>query len=299
MRLTEKQKKEKNRQRALKAWKTIRKNGGKKKVKKKIDYRNKKKENQREILINLIKKEILENDKFKENNPLREKGRMVQGIYLESPELLFTRKLQENNLLHEMFFKIPNHLEHDKFNHSRRSNIWGETEIQYEEHISGDFYHAIQNVCLDNCSYNDLVKGYEQKWNTAFIWADYCGAFSSFYEDIELTFSKKILGNGSIYALTFSIRDMAKSKKLPSISNINCMVALNDYVGKMAKKYGYIVELLPESGNYKQSMYTGIFKVIHPQLSKDTEKIIELQKTHDRLVSELNYNVEKIKKEYI
>lgn len=299
-----KQNSEKNKLRALKAWETMRKRGYIKKKDKKRSYKNNLKNNQREIMIKLIKEYLKD---FEEKNPLRQSKYMIEGIYLESPELLFTKMIEKEKLNHEIFFKIPNNLEYKKFNIGQNGfNIHNQAFILYEPHIPGSYWKNISNIVLVRDSYKDIIQDIgsdftnikNHKWNYVFIWADYCGAFSSFYEDIELTFSKKILGNNSIFAVTFCIRDMAKKKKLPFYSKTNCIVALNDFVTKSAKKYGYTTEILPESGNYKQNMYTCIFKIIHPQLTKDAEKIIELQKTHNLLVSELEYKINKIKNEY-
>lgn len=305
----------KNRIRALKAWETIRKNKElkSKKLENQKDYNNKEKQNQREILLKLLS-EISEG--FDERNPLKKKFACPKVVYLESPQLLFTKMIQNERKFSEeskgllrfrdLEYNIPNNIEFDKFIHGQYGvNIHGQTKILFEEHIHGDSWHEIENTILINSSYKEFIKNTRwnkecdyDKFNYVFIWADYCGAFSSFKEDIDLTFSKKILGNGSIFALTFSIRDMARDKKLPEYSKTNCIVALNNYVSKCAKKYGYVVELLPESGNYKKTMYTGIFKVTHPQMTEDTMAIIELQKTHDRLINELEYKINKLKKSY-
>ena len=91
----------------------------------------------------------------------------------------------------------------------------------------------------------------------------------------------------SIYALTFSIRDVQRKKKLPGYSKTNCIVAVNDYVTKAAKKYGYVAELLPESGIYKKNMYTAMFSIKHKYISKNLEKVKSMFEQYDNLTTEL------------
>ncbi len=292
----------KNRERALKAWETMRARGyvKKKKEVKKVSYNNPKKQKQREVMIKLMHKYL---GKFEESNPLRmEKNSMARGIYLESPELLFTKMIDKadwkTKLSGKIFFQIPNNKEFEKFNISRDAgNIYGQYGIQYKPHLSGAFYEQIENIILVKSSYKQLIERYgeEDRWSHFFIWGDYCGSFSTFSEDIELTFSKNILGINSIYALTFSVRDMAKKNKLPKYSETNCMVAVNDFVLKVASKFGYDVELLPESGCYKSSMYTAIFYVKNKYLEKSVKNLDEMLKNLEDKKREIEYQIEKLK----
>ena len=293
--------KTKRQESAKKAWETMKKRGYFRKKDKKVLYNNKVKDNQRNMLINLLKVKVSDFDRI---NPLRDKKYMKKGIYLESPSLLFTKKLEKEHLTDDIFFTIPNHIEFDKFNFGSKAggyvcNAWGQARIQYKPHKSCAFYEDINNVVLSRYSYNDTISRGgmclgSDKWQFVFIWGDYCGAFSSFVDDIDVTFDKKLLGNGSIYALTFNKRDMARKKKLPNYNETNCIVAVIDYVTKSAKKNGYKVTILPESGSYKSSMYTAIFEIEHKQISQNLEKINEMYKDYNNLTSELYSKITKV-----
>jgi len=284
-------KKNKNRNRALKAWKTMRKRGFVTKKQKKDLYNNKRKENQRKILVNLIKEK---KELFNKSNPLRRSNLYPKIIYLDSPKLYFTKLLDKEEINNDFSLIIPNNKEFYKFHHSRRWNIWGQTQIQYEEHINKDYYKPLHHIVLENKSFKDYILNgspidnkEDMYFNTFFIWADYCGSFSSYLEDIELVFKNKVLGNNSIFAMTFNRRDVARKQKIPNYSTTNCIVAVNDYVSKLAKKYGYKVELHKDSGFYKATMFTAIFIVEHKYITKNQEQIEKALETYNNLISDL------------
>ena len=196
-------KKNKNRNRALKAWKTMRKRGFVTKKQKKVLYNNQRKENQRRILVELMKEK---KDLFEKSNPLRKGRTYPRIIYLDSPKLYFTKVLDEEEINQDFNLIIPNHQEFGKFYHVGNINIYGEIQIEYHKHIGrGRIHPPIYNVILENKSFKNYLlderggrSQEEDYFNTFFIWADYCGSFSSYLEDIDLVFKKKILGNNSI-----------------------------------------------------------------------------------------------------
>ena len=286
----------KNRKRALKAWETIRKRGYKGKKQKRSLYNNRIKDNQRKILVELIKEK---KELFEKSNPLKQSRYMPKIIYLDSPNLYFTKTLDKESINNEFNLVIPNDEQWNKFHWGDDGgNIFGQRYVQYKEHIHGDLYKPIRNVILERQSFkeyitevNNRINVTDNYFNTFFIWADYCGSFSSYLADIELVFKNKILGNNSIYAMTFCRRDVARNKKIPKYSNTNCIVAVNDYVLKIAKKYGYKVELHEKSGFYKASMFTAIFIVEHKYISKNQEQIEKALETYNNLILDLKHKM--------
>ena len=200
-----------------------------------IQYNNYKKEEQREILLRLLQATV---QTYGSRNQLP-RNLLPNGIYLDSPNLFFTHRIIDEKLNLKIDFELPNYIEYDKF---KKTNF---------EHIS-----------IINSSYYDLINQESHtKYSTIFIWADYCGCFSSFYKDIDITFDKNLLGNGSIYALTFCGTDLKRKMKFPDFGESHAIVATNDFVMGCAERNGYTARLMPESGFYKSGLYTAIFTI--------------------------------------
>ena len=284
---------------ALKAHKTRRKNKQWKK------YKTISKENQRDILVDLLLKSNNEWMKYNHSRYTDEYKRNV--IILESPELLFLKRIKEKNKEEiPVQVWIPNNKEFDKFEHVEwcnacKGNVWGEHQLKdYSNNwcdtnvllLNQSYFDLVnhQLICDNGRSYRDL-KDKLKSFSTCMIWADYCGAFTTYTKDIEQTFSSLILGNHSYYAMTFCKRDPNRSKKNKEYSYTNCIIAVNDFVSKAAKKHGYEVELLPESSMYKSNMYTVIFLVKYEMMDKCKEQITTLLDEHKKIKIELDHKI--------
>jgi len=241
--------------RANKAWVTRRQNplwkkSLKSKSKDKV-YDSEEKAGQRQIFIKLLK-ESLDNNNFKDNI---KNHCPVRGIYLESPELLFTKLIQKENLNSQIMFRIPNNIDFNKFGG------------QSLDRGRGKRLRKIDNgILLKDESYKEMIGSLEKNtFNHCFIWADYCGTFSSYKDDIEETFKKRILGNNSIFGVTFCTRDKNQNqhglnKKV--IAKSSYLLVANAHITNCAHNYGYYAESVSEgAGLYKQNMYTLIFKI--------------------------------------
>jgi len=258
-------------------------------------YDNEQKDKQREMLFKLMSKSYNE---WSSNNP----DWNPHAIIFDSPELLAIKKyhkmLNESIIDCMSYIIIPNKFEYDKFNIAYSTeDEYGEVKIRYPEETWCP--RTLGGVRLVNKSYLEYIKSnvyVKYPFSTHFIWGDYCGAFSSYIEDIEETFKHHVLGNNSYYALTFCTRDPKKPKTRYITSN--CIVAVNDFVSKSAKKYGYEVELLPDSGIYKHHMYTCIFHVNYNYFKSHELKIEQLNKRNEELKQELEKINLEIKIEY-
>ena len=91
--------------------------------------------------------------------------------------------------------------------------------------------------------------------------------------------------------MTFNRRDVARKRKIPNYSNTNCIVAVNDYVSKLAKKYGYKVELHKSSGFYKSTMFTAIFIVEHKYVTKNQKQIEKALEIYNNVILDLKSNM--------
>lgn len=254
-------------------------------------YKTKTKEEQREIILDLIEKA---NNEWMEYNHSRYTDEWKRNIILlESPKCLFLKeylgRFQKNNYIPNQIW-IPNNEEFDKFKcathcNACKGNIWGEHQIDGFSSSWND-----RDILLLNCSYLSFVGGkikddcepytYREnhrlkRFSVCMIWADYCGAFSTHRDDIKATFYNLLLGNHSYYAITFCTRDRGKNK-LKKYRRTDCIIAVNDFVSKIAREYGYVVELLPESGMYKPFMFSAIFLVKYEVMEKAKEEITKL-----------------------
>lgn len=272
-----------------KRWATVRKNMHYKK------YKCLSKEDQREIIIGLLIKS--EKEWMIHNHERYTAFGRRNIIILETPELLFLKKLDEKykeQIPFEVW--IPNNIEFEKFEHEDfcnacKGNIYGEHQIKG---CSSNWYDT--RIKLLNLSYLEFIKRKEtyfrDEFSTSLIWADYCGAFSSYTEDIEETFSSMILGNHSYYAITFCKRDPKRNEKLKQYKFTNCIIAVNDFVSKTAKKYGYTAEILPESSMYKTNMFTAIFLIKYTMMEEHKDEITKVIEEHRIIEKQLRQKLE-------
>lgn len=277
-----------------KAWETRKKN---QEIKK---YKSLPKDTQREIIFNFMFKALKE---WKQYNLERYSTDHPSILLLETPELFAVKKLEL------MIKKRYNHLK-DSANEYHPHTIIIPNDKQYFElhekigggHIYSEYLHSFVEVF--DTSYLDFIQGYHwksmhhreypKKFSLCLIWADYCGAFSSHTQDIEKTFESKLLGNHSYYAITFCKRDPQRDKKLKKYSMTNAIVAVNDFVSKTARKYGYEIELLPESSMYKSNMFSAIFLVKYKHIDKNLEQLTKLVNTYYDLQSDLKLKLREI-----
>lgn len=277
--------------------------------KEKNSYNNKLKRKQRKKLIQLFN--VVTNN-YNKYNPSRYASH-PSIILLESPEVLFLEELRKNKdkIDEKIFFirvYIPNEKEYDELDkiiyESNDNYNYRYKDLDYRIDVLRESYNEFIKVCKDGRQARSrcfrhgtwIQNIYPERFEICFIWADYCGAFSKHMEDIELTFKSKLLCNHSIYALTFNTRD--PSKKKTKYSSMNTIIAVQDYIKKTSKKYGYIVEFLTDqSGLYKPHMYTAVFKCIYEPIEKNLDKIIEFVKTYHTLHSELLNRLHQIDKE--
>lgn len=287
---------------ALKAWDTRKRNKHYKK------YKTISKAEQRRIILDLIEDA---NKNWKKYNFMRYSGMKKNILVLESPECLFLKEYIKRFEQHSKRYHwpnriyIPNNIEFDKFGEHTKycvgCNKSGRITSSHSLKEFKNVYSGTEQVInLLNCSYADLIDSagwYFNKFSFCMIWADYTGAFSTYSKDIAKTFKSHMLGNHSYFAVTFSKRDPARAKKLKEYSITNCIVAVNDFVSKAAKKYGYDVELLPESNMYKANMYTAIFLVrykIMDDNKAEIDSIVSEVKEMDKKIDEKMKHLDRI-----
>jgi hypothetical protein len=222
-------------------------------MKKQKNYNNLKKNNQRKKIINILKERL---SYFKSKHI-----KNIKGLYLEAPQLLFTKEIEKNSLNDNVEFYIPNPFDFDKFNKGRE-NEEGYT-IKYNNRI-------IHNIFLKDLDYYNFVNTTKLKF--AFIYADYCRTFTAHKKDIELTFKKNILLDKSILILTFAIRDVSLERANSENSEVSAPSAVPDYVKDMAILYGYYAKTI-YSECYTQGMYSWAFYIC--KNNKDIKRTIK------------------------
>jgi len=300
--------------RALKAWDTRRKN------KETEKYKLECKDIQRKKLIKLMNKALVNYDK----NNIKEYSTTPSILLLESSEIYFLKELgnfynkKNTNIIKPFNIYIPNNKQSIEIknnislnNNKKHTDLYIEHQYQFKYTdicecgviVLPESYYDFFDICKDgnqeknrSFRHGTWIKNiYPERFEFAFIWADYCGAFSKHMKDIELTFKSKLLSNHSIFALTFSTRDPIKKKT--KYSSINNIIAIQDFIKKTALEYGYTVEFLTDySGIYKHHMYIVVFECIYEPIEKNKEQLTKLISTYYDLHNELKNRFNDIKR---
>jgi len=212
---------------------------------------------------NKIRNEII--NILKENYAQQKSKTDYAMLCLESPELEFIDALHENDIFKDnAFITIPNNIEYDKLIKNSNKRKYLSSFLDHDKENKTDnmlFYRnkeilSITLFSIVNQSYymyalrkHAIKDGYYN-----FIWADYCGTFTSYKDDIKLTFARKLLKDNSIFAVTFCSRDSAKTGKNALI------IDMLNFITNTANYYGYKIEYL-FAENYNTTMVTLIMKV--------------------------------------
>lgn len=230
-----------------KAWITIRKNRKENPYKirakkswatrkKSKRYTTKEKQEQRKKYLKLV-------DYFIEPNIL----------VLETPNLLFVNQL---NLKDVGRVDIPNNEEFNLFKKlPKKVNLYNKSYYQFVKEYKKRHPYSEKINCYD------------------LIWADYCGTFTRFKKDIELTFKKRLFHNYAFYGLTLCMRDINKNKE-KEMKNKDLILFINEFISRIGQKHHYFTRLSSESGIYKRNMVNLIFEIMElPSFWHGTHKL--------------------------